>query len=223
MERQDFTLSNSLGRGHLRSRRSRGWTQEFVAFRMRGLGFITWSRSAVAAFERGDRQVSVDELLGLSLVHGMSVSEFVEVDGTTRLGALLLPTDCVRDMLAGSDPRSLLSNMAAEQPFPLNDNRVFAASLLALETRLARRLRVPVEAVIGSALRCYGRSATEERDRRVSTLPRQTLSARRTRISVGRMIGSEIALELGRNEAAAKGRSGSPGRRVSRRERKKAR
>jgi transcriptional regulator with XRE-family HTH domain len=79
-----------------RERLTREWSQEDLAQKMSDLGF-TWSRMTVTEIERGDpgnanatkreqaRQVSVEELLGLTFAFGMGLDIFLWNDQPIEL------------------------------------------------------------------------------------------------------------------------------------------
>jgi transcriptional regulator with XRE-family HTH domain len=79
-----------------RERLARNWSQEDLAQKMSDLGF-TWSRMTVTEIERGDpdntnatkreqaRQVSVEELLGLTFAFGMGLDTFLWQDRPLEL------------------------------------------------------------------------------------------------------------------------------------------
>lgn len=52
--------------------------QDDVAERMRELGFAAWRHSTVSLTERGQRRITVDELLGLAVAFEVSVQSLLE-------------------------------------------------------------------------------------------------------------------------------------------------
>src|SRR5215203_1222119 len=68
-------------------RRLRGWRQELVAERMNFLGH-PWTRQTVGEVEQGRRNVTVDELLSLALVFGLSLDRLLDARADRLLGPL---------------------------------------------------------------------------------------------------------------------------------------
>jgi transcriptional regulator with XRE-family HTH domain len=84
--------------------------QDDVADRMQGLRHQTWTRQTVSDVERVRRNLTVDELVGLSIVLGVSLNELLDpvpVDGgpppALDVGLpVAIPPDMVRDWSAGA-------------------------------------------------------------------------------------------------------------------------
>jgi transcriptional regulator with XRE-family HTH domain len=84
--------------------------QDDVADGMRGLRHQTWTRQTVSDVERVRRNLTVDELVGLSIVLGLSLNELLDpvpVDGGPQpaldIGLpVAIPPDMVRDWSAGA-------------------------------------------------------------------------------------------------------------------------
>lgn len=58
-------VSRYVGEIVRQERRARDWTQTFLAERMVTAGEPSWSRATVSEVERGNRNVTVDELVSL--------------------------------------------------------------------------------------------------------------------------------------------------------------
>lgn len=54
-----------------------GWTARELAEAMDALGFVTWKRITVAECEIGKRRLSFEELLGLSILFGLTVEDMI--------------------------------------------------------------------------------------------------------------------------------------------------
>jgi transcriptional regulator with XRE-family HTH domain len=68
------TYSDVLARNIRAARARRGLGQESVAARMRALGYDGWVRQTVGSTEKPTRRVTADEIFGLSLVLGTTIS-----------------------------------------------------------------------------------------------------------------------------------------------------
>lgn len=68
-------------------RRLRGWRQELVADRMNFLGW-QWTRQTVGEVEQNRRNVTVDELLSLALVFGITIARLLDARPERLLGPL---------------------------------------------------------------------------------------------------------------------------------------
>jgi transcriptional regulator with XRE-family HTH domain len=85
-KRKSLTIPQAIAIAVRRERLGREWRQEDLAEKMSDLGFA-WSRMTVTEIERGDpenaskrqqaRQVSVEELLGLTYAFGMGLDAFL--------------------------------------------------------------------------------------------------------------------------------------------------
>src|SRR5580704_1263071 len=107
MTEANIPLSAAIGR-NLAAYRGEvlGWTQDFMASQLRLHG-IAWNRSQLAKVERGERAVSLEELLLLGLALNVPLSAFFAgpnewvqlTDGAeVRLGV-------VAPLLGGGQPR----------------------------------------------------------------------------------------------------------------------
>ena len=84
--------------------------QDDVADRMRGLRHQTWTRQTVSDVERVRRNLTVDELVGLSFVFGVSLNDLLDpvpIDGgpppALDIGLpVAIPPDLVRRWSAGA-------------------------------------------------------------------------------------------------------------------------
>jgi transcriptional regulator with XRE-family HTH domain len=169
------TLNEAIARRVRRLREERGWTQDRLADRLREAGFTGWSRSMVAALETRRRQVSAGDLIALSAALGVPPADLVP----RRSGSVSLDNgssiSLERAVLilgggassggtrAGRSPGRPARPTARGAPSPKAVARVAKGEL---ERRLARILGVRPEDVAEAALRLWGHSATEERDRR---------------------------------------------------------
>lgn len=178
----------------LREDEGRGWTQDDLAREMRRLGF-RWTRSVVAALERGGKRVTAADLIGLAIAFDVPLAGLVPAgreavalgEGSSINGRGL------RKLLAGSHPNALTLRehiMPERAPDGLweqaeaalaawnipTDRRGFEALLVEaegeLEQRIAARLENQPMIVAAAARALWGRSATDERERRAERRPR---------------------------------------------------
>lgn len=74
-------LSSVVAENVRAARRIRNLNQEAVAARMRQLGHATWSRAAVSEAERGNRSITLDELLSLAVVLDAPLLDLLDPTG----------------------------------------------------------------------------------------------------------------------------------------------
>lgn len=180
------TTGEVVGENLRRLRLARRWTQEAAA---REIG-LPWKRTHVAALESGRREtVDVGTLLVLAATFEVPLTELVQGDGevllTTRADAedygLTATRAQLREWFSGARSTVMTSGAAASiawvdhfhhkaRPIPVAADRVLA-------NRLGRRLFDVVEAAEG----LWGRSLTEERDRRVAELGDLSVGERQAR------------------------------------------
>jgi transcriptional regulator with XRE-family HTH domain len=200
MTEANIPLSAAIGR-NLAVYRSEvlGWTQDFMAAQLRLHG-VGWNRSQLAKVERGERAVSLEELLLLGLVLNVPLSaffagpnEWVQLTdrADVRLGA-------VAPMLGGSQPRQTDARFAVEEPPALDPAwPELGQADLALadaeshgeaEEKAAARLGVDPLTVARAARVAWGMSLPSERDRRAAAIasersPASTVQASRGHIT----------------------------------------
>lgn len=189
------TLSSVLGAGLRSIRDQRGHRQDDVARLARSYG-LRWTRTTVAKTERGERAMTLEELVLLSLALRLPPSAFVPGRGrdmvaitddaalsTKNLRALLdgrrddvvIPgqdTPVIREApaLFGQIADSLESAVAPVWPNP-PDWAVEEATTAAnndAEVKASRRLGIHPFLVALAACRRWGRTLTAERDERVA-------------------------------------------------------
>jgi len=169
------TLNEAIARRVRQLREERGWTQDRLADRLREAGFTGWTRSMGAALETRRRQGSAGDLVALSAALGVPPSELVP----PRSGSVSLDNGSLISLQRASlilGGRQTSPDRDAPQP-PARSPRstakgspsrdaVARAAKGELERRVARVLGVGSEEVAEAALRLWGSSATDERDRR---------------------------------------------------------
>jgi transcriptional regulator with XRE-family HTH domain len=98
---EPVTLSEVIGENVLGVRVRTGLTQARAAQGLQALG-IPVEQRMLSRGERGLRRFSVEELLGLALVLGVSVLDLLTTDGPVQVGeAVTLPGPVVADLVAG--------------------------------------------------------------------------------------------------------------------------
>jgi len=70
---QAVHLSSVIARSLKKLRNEAGWSARQLADAMVRLGFVTWKRITVAESESGKRRLSIEELLGVSVLFGVPV------------------------------------------------------------------------------------------------------------------------------------------------------
>lgn len=153
-----------VGENLRRIREERRLTQHEAARMCQAVG-LNWSRSRLAGFEGGGREgVDVGTLQLLAAALDVPPADLFAGDGRVRLSALGRQSRAgLRRQLAGPDWRKLPPE---DQPEVMR----FTKAAVEADGALADRLGVPTNAVVEIAAKLWGRSLTEERDRRVSAL-----------------------------------------------------
>ncbi len=147
------------------------WTQHEMAVTIQRHG-LNWSRSRLAGVEAGGRDtVDIGTLLLLAESIGVPVAEFFAGDGNVRLSSqAVAPRAYVREQLSGTpSPERSADLLVTIKPDDPNLGVQSFASTEADEA-LARRVGVPVYVVATKAFELWGRTLTDERDRRVREL-----------------------------------------------------
>lgn len=186
-------------------REDRGARQEDVADAVRLAG-LEWTRSTVAAIEAGRREVSLEELLLLSLAYRLPLSFFFEGDGRVDLTPGATATrSVIRAKLNGDTQRwgpddwdvpsdrvwpeflALLTNWHSRYAWAWPDMPEGTGGMLAAaeaarageaEHTVAKRFGVAPVGVSMAAFGRWGRGFTAERDRRVADEAAPDASAR---------------------------------------------
>ena len=90
------SLDVAIAEGVHTLRRQHDWTQEHLASRLRELGFLSWTRSMVAALETRRRQISAEDLFCLSVALGVSPGALIETGLIwIRLGGVVVGADTI--------------------------------------------------------------------------------------------------------------------------------
>lgn len=188
-ETQPPTVGQVVGENMRRLRRDRRWTQDTAAHEFTAVG-LYWKRTHIAALESGRREtVDVGTLVLLAAAFDVPVTELYRGEGDVLLTPRADADDYtvtatraqLREWFSGAESNIMIRGTraalaAAEhsqhktRPIPVEADR-------ALAKRLGRDLRDVVEAAEG----LWGRSLTEERDRRVSELGDLPIGERQAR------------------------------------------
>lgn len=157
-----------VGAAVRRLRAGRGWSQDSLARRIREQGFNTWSRSSVAAVERGGSAIHLSDLVALGAAFGVPLQVLFDDDGYVALSSTFaVDSSVVRALLSGADG-SLLEKADRHV---LATEEGTAVELSELERRIALRLGVDAAELLQVAADLWGHSPTQERDRRSETRP----------------------------------------------------
>ena len=196
MGNQEQTLREVVGENVRRIREAVGARQDDVAAAARGWG-LRWTRSKIAALERGEKALDLAEIVVLAQAmgevagHPVAVADLLAGDGAVRLSsALVLHRGSLRRFVGGN-PVEVLSGdipggperveaVMARMPAALaraaamaGDDTSVALILHAeehageAEERVARTLGVSKMDVAHLAVGLWGRTLAEERDQRV--------------------------------------------------------
>ncbi|WP_165938391.1 helix-turn-helix domain-containing protein [Parafrankia sp. BMG5.11] len=215
-----------VGEGVRRAREAAGARQDDVARAARRYG-LTWSRSKVAALERGAKPVSIEELALLTLVlsdvcaRPVTVPELIDPGALVHLaGTLHIGGEGLARVLAGrpldTGPMTTAETLAVADAYlsGIRHDRERARALLLDEATLdpggeaeekaARRLGEPQTCVTALSIALWGRTLTEERDRIVAERDDAPSPdrLRALRGQVTRRLVTDLAEEITRREAA---------------------
>lgn len=186
------TVAAVIGENLRRVREDRRQTQDEASRYLHGHG-LPWSRERIYTIELGNRgTVSVEELAVLSHAYGVPLSEWFAGDGEVDLS----PTTYVerwrlRDFLDAGGERALVPLHHLGAPVER------AAGIGDAERKVAARLDRTAAEVVSAGLELWGRTVTEERDRRLGDtfdLPTRTVQAKRG--SITRALVRELGAHL---------------------------
>lgn len=180
-------LGAVIGENLARIRTSLGLTQHETARRLSTFG-LRWSRSTVAGFETGARaRVDFGEILLLSIALDVHPAELLDGDGWVEVvpGAPAQPREDIRLFLGGEGPDSPVVQSQHGRAVTEADNA------------LADRLGEEPQRVWQAAVDLWGRSLTEERDRRVETFGPLSLAERKAhRGHITRELAAQVEARL---------------------------
>jgi len=166
---EDFPTVDQVTAANLRRlRQARKLSQDELAREARERLELDWTRDHVDSIERGKRRLSVGEVIALAHVLGVTIADFLQADDwvwlTPGLRAKGLPDVCsgVLEQLAEvEDVRDrFVAGALARSPAK---KRVYTQA----ELKAAATLGTSPVLLAVTARRLWGRSLTEERDRRV--------------------------------------------------------
>jgi len=196
MENRQQTIREVVGENVRRIREAAGARQDDVATAARVLG-LRWTRSKIAALERGEKSLDLAEVVLLAEAMGeiagqpVGVADLLAGDGAVRLSqSLVIHREALRRFLGGDSVRVLLTDIpggadAMARAIPRVPERIQRMKLLAgpdmraedlrhaatvageAEERVGRTLGVSKMDVAYLAVGLWGRTLAEERDRRV--------------------------------------------------------
>jgi len=169
-------LRDVLAAGAKTARLNLGLRQEDAATRVRKLGLTSWIRGTVAQVEVGARRLTLEEFVVLALAYETTPAALV-VGADDELVEL---TPDARVTVA--QLRALWSGQgAAVQPVPsgrrsvaetararLRAGRDGVAEPSEADRRAARRLGLSLEEALAAAMKRWGRTLSDERDRRLA-------------------------------------------------------
>lgn len=152
-------IQHIVGKNAHQIRTDEGATLEDVAKVARTYGLTAWGGSRVSDLEHGRVSPTVSTIVALALTLGeirqspLTLAELFAYNGTVEVNGLLaIQGPELVSFLAGHTLRA-----ESARGVEYHDEA---------ERRLSRRLDLPPDAVSAASLRMYGRSASDERDRR---------------------------------------------------------
>jgi transcriptional regulator with XRE-family HTH domain len=197
------TVGQVVGANLKRIREELDQTQRQFAVTLR-MGGVPWKRFHLANIESGRRRdVQVKELALLAVALQVPARQLLSAAGGVELAKDTVVSDLwavLEDPSETELPNAAMLNEASFGALFEGEHGVWDA-----DERLAARLGVALDDVVDTAERLWGRTLTEERNARASTLPETTeLDVRRARRGV---ITRELAAELEKQlPTKAKGR-----------------
>lgn len=206
------SVATLIGRELRALRETAALRQDQVAATARAWGFLDWTSATVAAVEAGRRQLSVEELVLMPwIINGTGPASAVshpDHSGATELPQIL---GCDHRAVVEITPMLALTGAGFQAIFagradtdamvravlraPKSKSVRLEAGLDA-ELKAARKLGIAAADVVTLSRRLWGRSLTEERDRRVSEAAHAPRTARALQAQRGHMTRSLVA-ELG--------------------------
>ena len=189
-KRSVVTFQQVLARNVRRIRQEKNLLQEDIAAASRRAG-LKWSSVTVTQIESRNRAIYVEEFVLLPVILGCTLKDLVQLD-TDQLIQLsfdaVVPASFLEELVSeeGPDPDTahqaflpaLETELSDDIKLAISRGRLEATLLTYLliregargeaERKAAQTLRVPALEITAYALRCWGRSLTEERDERAA-------------------------------------------------------
>lgn len=206
-------LRQVIGEAVRRVREAAGARQDDVARTARLYG-LAWDHSRVAALERGEKAVGIEELVTLLMIltdvcnHPVTISELIPNDANIRLTDSV-STDGItfRGMLAGQtvsfvSRRAMVDEITRRVMDAFEERGVPGVA----EERAARRLGISTATLTTATRDLWGRTLTEERDRVVAERADTDDDPGRLRALRGRVtrqLVDELAKEIKKRESGA--------------------
>lgn len=230
-----MTLRAAVGQRARELREAGGQRQEDVASAARELG-LTWSRSKVAAFERGDKALSAEELLllpamlSLALERSVGLSELLNIDQEVQLSsdASVRPHELPKALTSevseavrlsfppvSAETHDLVQRQHTRQQrweklglhLGLQRARQLERGSSEAEALAARKLGEDRLTVLALSDSLWQRSLTQERDRRLDVdANAPSATVQAKRGRVTRQLTAELAADIERREQRGKHR-----------------
>lgn len=138
--------------------------------RQHGLG---WSRATLQSVETGNRRLRIADGVLLAAAYGVAFSRLFSGDGQVELGRgdrhVMLSREAVRAVIDNGYHDELLS-LDSETQAATGAEANADPSLFEADSALASKISVETSKVLAVARRLWGRSLTEERERRLERL-----------------------------------------------------
>lgn len=196
MDEREQSLREVVGENVRRIREAAGARQDDVASAARGVG-LSWTRSKIAALERGDKALDLAEAVLLAEAmgdiagHPVKVSDLLAGDGAVRLSRVrVIHRESLRRYVDGAPVEVLVRDVPggpertreaiAKLPAMFGRMSLLAGDDMSVETllhaehvageaeeRAGRTLGIPRMEVAWLSVGLWGRTLGEERDRRV--------------------------------------------------------
>jgi len=205
MGNQERTIREVVGENVRRIREAAGARQDDVSTAARGVG-LSWSRSKIAALERGDKALDLAEIVLLAEALGMIAGQPVSIaadllagNGAVRLSPVTrIPREALRRSLSEPVELFVIPGDAERKRGPLG---IFPDAARAqtmageAEERAGRTLGLSKIEVAYLAVDLWGRTLGEERDGRVGDdVPLSSRAAKRGRVT--RQLVQELRARL---------------------------
>ena len=192
-EREDGpppSIGQVAGKNLRRLRKDIRWTQDALAGKVVASG-LNWKRSNIADLESGRREtIDVGTLLILATALSRHVSAFFEGDGDVLLtpradypehAATMTRADIRNELRGEGGKRLRLIGQATARAASQRMTHLTRTVPAEADIALAERLSVDPWKVINAAEALWGKSLTEERDRRVKELGELPIGERQAR------------------------------------------
>lgn len=196
-----------VGRNARRLRRDGHTTQRQMAEALTQLG-LRWSTTRYAQLEAGEVTITVPVLLLLAAAFGrirpgVRLSDLLAVDDTEGEEWVELTPECAapaeavaRILAEGSPPEELARHAIVREQVPAPEQEGAEDGYTHADWRVARQLGLGKAAMLALSRELWGRSLTQERDRRLGEHPTSLVERSRMTAELRGQLAEELSRRL---------------------------